>query len=245
MLAPCARSGTSIASAKTSRPFSMTIRPRKAMTSSSSSMPSPRRQSMSRRSGLNCSRSTPRVQIEMSRFIRWARSTAAIEFGRSKDRVAAPVDSAHDRADERLERLQVVVIEIGVEPGVDRCDGGDLAAARPADRAMRDDVGRGDVNHVGREIREVAAHAAASAPSGRRYSSPRRAQATTGMLTSSPVGSNAGVSDRRRIDAHLRALAQQISDEPVQRLVGAVPHIIVIARKQGDAKLVRLHGQCT
>jgi hypothetical protein len=49
------------------------------------------------------------------------------------------------------------------------------------------------------------------------------------MLTSPPIGSNAGVS--------------VVSDETVQRLVGAVPHVIVIARKQGEADLVRLHGQ--
>ena len=48
---------------------------------------------------------------------------------------------------------------------------------------------------------------------------------------------------RRRVDAHLHALAEQIAHETVQRLVGAVPHIIVIARKQGDADLVRLHWQ--
>ena len=42
----------------------------------------------------------------------------------------------------RVERLKVVVIEIGVEPGVNRRYDGNLAVARPADRAMPDDVGR-------------------------------------------------------------------------------------------------------
>ena len=51
------------------------------------------------------------------------------------------------------------------------------------------------------------------------------------------------VVDRRRIDAHLRALAQQIADQPVERLVGAVADIIVIAREQGDAEVARLHRQ--
>ena len=83
---------TSMASANTSRPFSITTRPRKAMTSSSSSIPSARRHAMSRRPGLNCSRSTPRVQIEMSRFMRWARSTAAVDSAGRQDRVAALIE---------------------------------------------------------------------------------------------------------------------------------------------------------
>ena len=60
------------------------------------------------------------------------------------------------------------------------------------------------------------------------------------MLTRSPVGGKAGFVDRRRIDAHLHALPQQIADEAVERLVGAVAHIIVIARKEGDAEVARL-----
>ena len=47
---------------------------------------------------------------------------------------------------------------------------------------------------------------------------------------------------RRRIDPHLDPLAQQIADEPVERLVGAVPHIIVIAREKGHAEVAGLHG---
>ena len=47
--------------------------------------------------------------------------------------------------------------------------------------------------------------------------------------------------DRRRIDPHLGALAQQEADQPVERLVGAVADIIIIAREQGDAQRVGLH----
>ena len=46
----------------------------------------------------------------------------------------------------------------------------------------------------------------------------------------------------RRIHSNLDALAQQKFDEAVQRLVGAVPYIIVIARKQGHAKVASLHA---
>jgi hypothetical protein len=36
-------------------------------------------------------------------------------------------------------------------------------------------------------------------------------------------------------------LAKQVFDEAVQRLVGAVPNIIVIARKEGHAEVAGLH----
>ena len=49
------------------------------------------------------------------------------------------------------------------------------------------------------------------------------------------------VLDGRRIDADLNALPQQITDEAVQRLVGTVADVIVIARKEGDAEVARLH----
>ena len=48
--------------------------------------------------------------------------------------------------------------------------------------------------------------------------------------------------DGRRIDADLGALAEQIPDQPVERLVGAVADIIIVAREQGDAELFGLHG---
>jgi len=47
--------------------------------------------------------------------------------------------------------------------------------------------------------------------------------------------------DGWRIDAHLYPLPQQITDQPVERLVGAVADVIVIAREEGDAEVVRFH----
>jgi len=54
-------------------------------------------------------------------------------------------------------------------------------------------------------------------------------------------GRKGRLNHRWRIDSDLDALAQEIVDESVQRLVGPVAHIIVIARKEGDAKVGRLH----
>jgi hypothetical protein len=64
-------------SPKTSIPFSRTSRPKKSTTKSSSLMPSERRHSRLRRAGLNTSRSMPRPQMPMSKFIRSARRTSA------------------------------------------------------------------------------------------------------------------------------------------------------------------------
>ena len=46
---------------------------------------------------------------------------------------------------------------------------------------------------------------------------------------------------RRRVDSHRVAVAQKIANEPVERLVGAIADIIIIARKKGDAEW-RRHG---
>ena len=48
--------------------------------------------------------------------------------------------------------------------------------------------------------------------------------------------------NRRRIDADVHTLLQQVADKAVQRLVGAIPDIIVIAREEGHAEVARLHG---
>src|SRR4029079_12876162 len=46
----------------------------------------------------------------------------------------------------------------------------------------------------------------------------------------------------RRINPDLHALPQQVADEAVQGLVGAIADVIVIAREEGEAEVARLHG---
>ena len=48
---------------------------------------------------------------------------------------------------------------------------------------------------------------------------------------------------RWRIDTDLDALPKEITDEPVERLVRTVAHIVVIAREEGDPQVARFHGQ--
>ena len=104
---------------------------------------------------------------------------------------AAVIEAPHDVARERLERLQMIISEIGVEARVDRRDRRDLAAPRPGDRAMADDVGARDMDHVGIEFGEVAPNARAEARSAAGIRS-GPGIGIAGMLTRSPVGGKAG-----------------------------------------------------
>ena len=55
-------------------------------------------------------------------------------------------------------------------------------------------------------------------------------------------GREGGMFDRRRVNANLHPLAQQVADEAIERLIGAVAHVIVIAREEGHAEVAGLHG---
>src|SRR3546814_12211009 len=48
-----------------------------------------------------------------------------------------------------------------------------------------------------------------------------------------------------RIDAHRHALVQQKTDKAIERLIGAIAYIIVIAREQGNAEVGRLHRRAS
>ena len=72
-----------------------------------------------------------------------------------------------------------------------------------------------------------------------------RGSATDGTADQIAGRREGGIIDHRRIDSDAGALLEQIADQAVERLVRAVAHIIVIARKEGDSKVARLHGGWT
>jgi hypothetical protein len=149
------------------------------------------------------------------------------------------IEAPHDVARQRLQRLQVIISKIGVEARVHGGHRRDLPPPRPGYGPMPDDVGAGDVDDVGIELSEVAAD-----PRRKRYreaifgASRDRDRGNADNLARRREGR---LVDRRRIDSNLHALAQKEVDETVQRLVGPVAHIVVIARKEGDAEVCRLH----
>ena len=114
-------------------------------------------------------------------------------FRRRHHDFAAMVEAPHDVARQRLQRLQVIISEIGVEARVDRGDRGDLVPPRPGDRAVTDDVRAGDMDDVRIELGEVAPDPRREAPAaGDIRSGP--GIGTAGTLTRSPVGGKAGSS---------------------------------------------------
>ena len=149
------------------------------------------------------------------------------------------VETTHDVARERLQRLEVIISEISIEARVDRGHSGNLVSPRPGDCPMPDDVGTGYVHHVRVELGEIAPHP--------RWKREREAIfGAAGNRHCRNVDDIAGCREcrllhRRRIDPYPDALAQQIADQPVKRLVGSVTDIIVIAREEGDAEVGRLH----
>jgi len=160
-------------------------------------------------------------------------------IGGREDRVAAAVEPAHRGEQNRLQERHSVIARVGFEPGVDRGDHRQVPFVRERDRAMAGDVGAGDVQDVGLERLQIPAHP-------RRDPQAELILGTAGNRQSGDVdevapGLEGGLLHRRRIDAHRRALAQQIVGEPVQRLVGPVADIIVIAAEDGDAKVGDLH----
>ena len=105
---------------------------------------------------------------------------------------------------------------------------------------MTDDVGCGDVDDVRLELGKIAADAAGQAKAKLIFRTAgqgdrRDWDQLAGRVERRSVG-------HRRINAYRHTLPLQIADQAVQRLVGPVADIIVIARKQGDAKVAGLHG---
>jgi len=109
--------------------------------------------------------------------------------------------------------------------------------------AMPADVGCGDVNDVGIELGEILAYPWRQAERkailrATRERHRRQADEIAGRLERRLI-------DRGRIDTDMDALPQQIVYQAIEGAVRAVAHAVVIARNQGDADFVGLHGGCT
>ena len=100
-------------------------------------------------------------------------------------------------------------------------------------------IGRGDVQHVGRKAGEILAIGAREAERetiflARRDRHCRHADEIAGRRKRRRL-------DHGRVDAHRGPLAQQVFDEPVEGLVGAVADVIVVSAEQGDAQIGDVH----
>ena len=155
--------------------------------------------------------------------------------GRHQHLVGTIVEARQHRDERPFEEGHVVVARVGLEPGVERRDGGDAARARPAERAMAEQLGRGDVDDVGRERLEVGARRARQAA---RHPILAATERQRDRLDADEVAGRreGGACHRRRVNARGDALCQQMADEQVERLVRPVADVIVVAAEEGDAE---------
>ena len=153
----CRRASRSIVSEKTSRPFSITSRPTKPITGSSSAMPSdapPGQVAPPGIEDLAVDAARPDADVVVHPLVA---QQLRHRIRRREDRVAAAVEAAQDRQQHRLEEGHAVIARIGLEAGVDRGDHRQVPSARQRHRAVAGNVGAGDVEDVGPEGLEVPA----------------------------------------------------------------------------------------
>ena len=136
-------------------PFSQNSRATKAMTTSSSPIPSPRRHSRLRCEGEKRSSSTPRAQMRAGAFKPRARSASSIDWVGNVDQIHPVVEATLKAPGDRLEPVPAlqetkVAGEVRVKGPHDRL--GVLAC--PVDGLRRSAVGAGDVDDLGVEALE-------------------------------------------------------------------------------------------
>jgi hypothetical protein len=160
-------------------------------------------------------------------------------IGWGEDRVAAPVESPERGDHDRLKEAKAVITKVGLETSVNGGHDRQVQLVRESHRPMAEHLRAGDVKDVGLEALNVPLHPwryhqrrAILAPAGDRESRDR---------DQVPVRGESRLRHGRRIDPHRRATLEQIGDKPVQRLVGPVADVIVVAREDRDAKVVHVH----
>ena len=95
------------------------------------------------------------------------------------------------------------------------------------------------MDDIGSELRKIAANALGKPDRQAIFGAARYRE--RGNADEIARGRERWILDGRRIDAHLDALAKQVSNKAVERLVRAVTDILVIARKEGHAEVGGLH----
>ena len=156
--------------------------------------------------------------------------------GWCQDQIGAIVEPPQDAQHHRLQQAIAVIAKIGIEAGVDRGDHRHSSPPRPGDRGMAQELGRGDMNEVGCECLQVAARACGQAAAQFVLAPPARKGKGRHIDQVATRRKGGGVRGRR-IDPHRRARAEQMLDQQVQRLVGAVTHVIIVAAEQGHAEV--------
>ena len=160
-------------------------------------------------------------------------------FGRRDDRVAAPIEAAQHRFDDRLQEGEAIIAGVRLEPGMDRRDDRHAAPTRQADGAVAEDFRAGDVDHVRREGGDVASDRERNADRRAIFGAPRNGDRRhPDDLADRGEGGRVGA---RRIHPDRGTLTQQIADQAVQRLIGAIADVVIIAAEQRDAKLGHVH----
>ena len=161
---------------------------------------------------------------------------------RGDQRVAAGVEAPQQADDQRFEEGHVVIARIGFEPGVDRGEHRNVMILRPPQRRMARGIGRGDVDDIGLEGFQIALHRCANSGGQAILAASLHRHRHIGQADQIAGGLEIGIGDLGRIDAHLRAFGQQRADQAVQRLIGPVAGVVVVAAEQGNAKIGNLHG---
>ena len=157
-------------------------------------------------------------------------------------RVAAVVEALEALDDQRLEEGHIVIARIGLEAGVDAGEHRQAPRTRPAQRGVGGRIGGGQVDDIGREGLQIALHRRAEVSRHAIFAPALHRHRHIGHADKIAGGREIGFVDLGRIDAHLRPARQQRADEAVQRLVGPVAGVVVVAAEQGNAKVGYVHG---
>ena len=133
------------------------------------------------------------------------------------------------------------MFKIGLEARVQAGDDRNAKALGEGLRARPEDVGRGDMDQIGSEARDVLANLPRQ-PGGEPELASHR-QCYRGHRDQVAGGLERRRVGHWRVDAELVALLQAAADQAIERLVGAFPDVIVIAGDERDPhRLIRADG---